>query len=192
MIGDRIVEMGRGTLMAKLDIKSDFRIIPVHPEDQCLLGMQWQNMYYIVPFGLRSAPRLFSAVADALQFVAITRGIKNIAHYLDDFIILGSPQGDQCNQDLHLMVQICEELRVPLAEEKREGPATRLEILGIIIDTEAMQMSLPDRKLEEVRAILRQWRGRKVATIHDIRWSSATCSKGSGDQAAALLDKSMN
>ena len=64
-----------------------FRIIPVHPEDQCLLGMQWQNMYYIdrvLPFGLRSAPRLFSAVADALQFVAITQGIKNIA---DDFII---------------------------------------------------------------------------------------------------------
>ena len=38
-----IVERGRGTLLAKVDIKSAYRIIPVHPEDHQLLGMLWEG-----------------------------------------------------------------------------------------------------------------------------------------------------
>ena len=41
MIADRIAEMGRGTQLAKIDIKSAFRNILVHQIDHCLLGMQW-------------------------------------------------------------------------------------------------------------------------------------------------------
>ena len=35
-----IIEKGRGALMAKVDIKSAFRIVPVHPKDRRLLGMR--------------------------------------------------------------------------------------------------------------------------------------------------------
>lgn len=169
MIGDRISELGRGTRMAKLDIKSAFRIIPVHPVDRCLLGMQWRQMIYIDRVGLRSAPRLFSALADGLQFIARSQGIENVAHYLDDFIILGSPGSNQCDQDFQLLVRLCEQLGVPLAEEKKEGPACRLEILGIMFDTELMQMALPERKLAEIKAMLEKWRGRKAATVTEIQ-----------------------
>lgn len=51
--------------MAKMDIKQAYRIVPVHPEDRRLLGMQWQDKVYVdkvLPFGLRSAPLIFSAV----------------------------------------------------------------------------------------------------------------------------------
>ena len=47
MIADRVAAMGRGTLLAKLDIKSAFRIIPVHPSDRVLLGMQWRDSWYV-------------------------------------------------------------------------------------------------------------------------------------------------
>ena len=67
---NRILQLGRGTLMAKLDIQSAYRIIPVHPDDRWLLGMRWKNsILYIdlvLPFGLRSAPKVFNALADAL------------------------------------------------------------------------------------------------------------------------------
>ncbi len=38
----RVLELGRGALMAKADIKQDYRNIPVHPApaDRGLLGMQ--------------------------------------------------------------------------------------------------------------------------------------------------------
>ena len=38
--------LGPGTLMAKLDFSSAYRQFPVHPDDQCLLGLEWQGVIY--------------------------------------------------------------------------------------------------------------------------------------------------
>jgi hypothetical protein len=57
--------------MAKIDIKSAYRTIPVHPDDRALLGMVWNGQLFIdttLPFGLRSAPIIFTAVADAAEW----------------------------------------------------------------------------------------------------------------------------
>ena len=64
--------VGRGALLVKADIKEAYQMIPVHPHDQHLLGVRWNDSYYvdrILPFGLRSAPKIFSTVADALQWM---------------------------------------------------------------------------------------------------------------------------
>ena len=56
-----VAKVGRGALLAKLDIKSAYRNIPVHPGDYHLLGIQWRDQTYVdscLPFGLRSAPKL--------------------------------------------------------------------------------------------------------------------------------------
>lgn len=39
-IADEVVALGKGALLAKMDIKQAYRIVPVHPEDRVLLGMQ--------------------------------------------------------------------------------------------------------------------------------------------------------
>ena len=75
-----IFHLGQGTLMAKFDLESAYRVIPVHPDDQHLLGMMWQGQLYIdmtLPFGLRSAPKLFTAVADALEWVIRSKGSES-------------------------------------------------------------------------------------------------------------------
>ena len=45
-----------------------------------------------LPFGLRSAPLLFTAVEDALQWVMEARGVAWLGHYIDDFITVGPPR----------------------------------------------------------------------------------------------------
>ncbi len=48
--------LGKGALMAKVDLKDAFRLCPVCPEDWHLLGIYWKREYYIdkcLPFGLR-------------------------------------------------------------------------------------------------------------------------------------------
>ena len=55
-----------------MDVKEAFRNIPIHPDDRPLLAMRWNNKIYVdkcLPFGLRSAPIIFSAVADTLQWI---------------------------------------------------------------------------------------------------------------------------
>ena len=62
--------MGPGVLLAKFDIESAYRLIPVHPDDRPLFGMMWRdklNVDTTLPFGLSSAPKIFNAVADTLQ-----------------------------------------------------------------------------------------------------------------------------
>ncbi len=51
------------------DVKQAYRNMPVHPDDRGLLGMQWQGELLVdgcLPFGLRSAPLLFTVAADLL------------------------------------------------------------------------------------------------------------------------------
>ena len=70
---EAVSRMGPGALLAKVDIQSTYRMLPFHPDDRWLLGMQWEGKLFVqtaLPFGLRSAPKLFSAVADALQWIA--------------------------------------------------------------------------------------------------------------------------
>ena len=64
-------------------------MVPLHPDDCLLLGMQWEHNLYVeivdetLPFGLRSTPRIFTAIADALQWRARFQGSEHILHYLD-------------------------------------------------------------------------------------------------------------
>ena len=49
-----ILELGSGALLAKIDIKSAFRLIPVYPADRHLLAMEWEGKVLIdtcLPFG---------------------------------------------------------------------------------------------------------------------------------------------
>ena len=64
--------VGRGALMAKVDLKSAFRMIPVRKEDWELLGMEWNSHFNFdkcLPFNLRSAPFLFNQFAQALSWM---------------------------------------------------------------------------------------------------------------------------
>ena len=67
-----ISRYGTGTILAKIDLKAAFRMVPIDPKDWDLLGMKWQGSFYLdtcLPFGLRSAPYLFNHFAEALHWI---------------------------------------------------------------------------------------------------------------------------
>jgi len=69
---------------------------PVCPEDWNLLGIQWQEHFYVdtcLPFGLRSSPFLFNRLSDAIHCVLHHNyGVTHLLHYLDDFFTAGSEE----------------------------------------------------------------------------------------------------
>ena len=158
-------------MMAKIDIKNAFRLLPVHPADRHLLMMSWNNSIYIdlcIPFGLRSAPKLFNVAADLLQWIAEHNGVTPLLHYLDDFLTLGPPQSNICNHNLATLKHLCHRLGVPLALEKVEGPTTSLPFLGIVLDSECLEARLPEDKLVRIQRLLVTWLDKKKATKHEI------------------------
>lgn len=132
---DGIMIRGQGALMAKFDVATAYRNIAVHPDDRYLLGMKWRGGYYVdmaLPFGLRSAPFIFTSVADMVEWTLThNHGVDFLRHYLDDFLTLGPPASDVCLTNLATCLQLCSDLGLPLHPDKLEGPTTCLTILGI-------------------------------------------------------------
>ena len=168
---DIILKLGRNTQLAKMDIKSAYRIVPVHPEDRWLLGMAWMGKIYIdtvLPFGLRSAPKVFNAIADALEWIMHTEGVGHSLHYLDDFLFIGRPQSGECGTALQTALTVCKELGVPIADGKVHGPLTELEFLGIVLDSENMEIRLPREKLTRLKATVCSWSRKKACTKREL------------------------
>ena len=170
-VANRAILLGKGSLIAKIDIKAAYRLVPVWPPHRQWLGMKWKDKIYLdgmLPFGLRSAPKIFNAVADALEWCVSSRGVANIFHYLDDFAVVGPPDTESCHQDLMILKQVCTELGVPLAPDKQEGPSTTIVFLGIVIDTVKQELRLPEEKLGRLQASLIEWEKRISCTRKEL------------------------
>ena len=153
-----ITILGRGTLILKIDLKNAYRIVLVHPDNRHLLGIHWQGETYIdqaLPFGLHSAPLLFTAVADAVSWALIQAGTPPLIHYLDDFLFFLPATEWQSDQALHRILGTLNSMGVPVAMQKVEGPATSITFLGILIDTVRFELRLPPEKVSFIQGIVR-------------------------------------
>ena len=165
-----IRSFGPGTLLLKVDLKSAYRIVPVHPLDRHLLGLCWEDRIYVdqaLPFGLRSSPLLFTAVADAIGWVLMRSGITCQIHYLDDFLFFFPPSSRLRGTLLQHVLGIMGSLGVPVAFNKVEGPATSITFLGIRVDTVRFELRLPAEKIEFICELVRSWRGRSSGRASD-------------------------
>ena len=166
-----IRKAGKGALLGKMDIKQAYRNVPVSAVDRQYLGMQWEGQVFIdgvLPFGLRSAPLIFTALADAFEWVLKQEGTRWIFHYIDDFITIGEPDSEECALNMGRIERISNELGLPIEEKKTEGPSTCLTFLGIELDTRVMEIRLPDSKLTQLKQVLSDWRGKKAVRKREL------------------------
>ena len=164
--------LGTGSFMAKTDLKSAFRLMPIHPEDWNLLGIYWQSQYYIdlyLPFGLRSAPFLFNQISDALEWILKHNyGLHHVIHILDDFFIAEKTKF-ACLGSFTTLLKVFMSLRVPTVASKTLGPSQVLEFMGIVLDSNRMEARLPDDKLARIRQLLDSFTDRRSARLLDIQ-----------------------
>jgi hypothetical protein len=99
-----ILNLGPNATMAKTDISNAFRVIPIHPHDHAILGIQFNGCFYFdqcLPMRCASSWSIFEECSYSLQWIAHTKGgITHIVHVLVDFFILSGQNKDVCNQNL--------------------------------------------------------------------------------------------
>ena len=117
-----------------------------------------------LPFGLRSAPLIFTALATALLWIMKQKGVTNAVSYIDYFLTAGPPDSPECQVNADIMHQTCEEMGLPTEPEKDEGPATVIPFL----DSAALEIRLPEEKFSRLRAELARWRGRKACRKREL------------------------
>ena len=79
-----------GDWMVKMDLKDAYLQIPIHQTHQPLLTFQWEDRFYkftCLPFGLSTAPRVFTKVLKPVVGFLRQVGCRLII-YQDDLLIL--------------------------------------------------------------------------------------------------------
>ena len=80
----------KGGYSISYDLNSGYYHVALHPDSRRFVGFKWEGRYYqynCLPFGLSTAPWVFSKVIRELVMFWRSRGI-NILPYLDDFLFL--------------------------------------------------------------------------------------------------------
>ena len=129
----RILKLGTNTLLAKINVKYAFHLLPVHPADRHLLGMEWRKHIYIdtcLPFGLRSAPKLFNILADLLSWIVEQWGVSLSLHYLDDLLSMAPASSILCQENLATFQQVCKELVSLWLQRRPRDPQPPLHTLA--------------------------------------------------------------
>ena len=89
---DQILHYGQGTLIAKADIESAYRIVPIHLTSFHLLGLSWRNHYFVdimLPFGLAVSCKFFDCFSRALVWILLCiLHVLSLTFILDDFVFL--------------------------------------------------------------------------------------------------------
>ena len=164
--------VGQGAMLAESDIKSAFRLLPVHPDDFHLLGFTFMGGFYFdrcLPMGCSISCSLFEKFSSFLEFLVASRnGEGLVTHYLDDFLLVGDGSS-ACSSMLTSFQQVCRELGVPLAAEKTVGPCSSLSYLGLEIDARAGLVRVPSDKLGKLRSMLVWALGRQKLSLREVQ-----------------------
>ena len=163
-----LAQMGPGSQLLNIGLKDAYHIIPVHPQDHHLFGFSWRGGTYVdrsLPFGLRSAAKLSTVVADAMAWILYTKGGCYFLHYLDSFLFFfGRPGTDELQGVAAVVMSTFTDLKVPVAAHKTEGSTSCVTFPGILIDTMAGQLRLADDELTQLVQVVELWQTKRACT----------------------------
>ncbi|KAG1925038.1 proline and serine-rich protein 1-like [Pimephales promelas] len=162
---------GRGAWMAKVDITSAFKVMPIHPDSWHLFGVNWRGKFYFsvrLTFGCKSSPKIFDTLSEAICWILSNNyAIPHLLHLLDDFLII-SPHDAIPAAHLVRVQKVFAELGIPLAQEKTTGPTTSIEFLGINLDSVNFQASLPKEKIDRIILIAANFTDRSKCSKREL------------------------
>nr|XP_034972425.1 uncharacterized protein LOC118085646 [Zootoca vivipara] len=166
-------ECGPGALMAKCDIESAFRLLPVHPHDFRFLGFKFQDNWYFdkaMPMGCSIACAAFETFSTFVEWAMKQRsGSHYISHYLDDYFLVRPAGSDACARALACFEQLAAEFGIPLAADKTEGPTTVISYLGIELDSISQTSRLPQAKLQILREMISGMLLKEKTTVREVQ-----------------------
>ena len=96
-----------------LNLMSKLRIATLQFTQVTAISWAWNCganiiLTLVLPFGLLSAPYIFNAVAEAVEWILVNSyKVPNLLHYLDDYISVSSPDSPQCAQNLSTPLAVC-------------------------------------------------------------------------------------
>ena len=169
-LADQLLQAGRGAFMWKSDLTRAYRQLRIDPLDYPLLAIKHDNAYYLdvcPSFGCRASGGAQQRVSNAVVDLMKDQG-HTILAYVDDFCGVGATHYEATSsfKNFH---SLTDELGLKLAPEKTKEPATSMEWLGFLFNSQTKSITIPQAKLDELLAEADVWLKRKRATRQQIQ-----------------------
>lgn len=143
----------QGDWMVKMDLKDAYLQIPIHSNHQHLLQFIWEEKHYkfqCLPFGLSSAPRVFTKLLKPVVGFLRQIGLRLIV-YLDDMLFIHVNK-DQLEVMTLLICKFFEALGLMVNTKKSLlNPTQLVEFLGFQINSLTMTFNLPSEKGRKIQ-----------------------------------------
>lgn len=167
-----------GDFQVSVDLKDAYFSIPIHQQHRKYLRFLWKNQRYefqCLPFGLKSAPRIFTKCTKPIMSALRSHGHRGII-YIDDSLWMGR-SARSVEETGFSVVNLFQQAGFQINEEKSSLlPTQSLTFLGYVIDTVKMTVSLPQEKgqqiLKEIQNLLLQAHPKIRSVAHVIGFLS--------------------
>ena len=142
-----------GDWLTKVDLKDAYFNIPIAPEHQKFLRFSQENKDYqftCLPFGLSSAPWVFTKTLRPLVGTLRERGVRLI-QYIDDILIMSETK-DLAVEHTAATTYLLQNLGFIIHPTKSQlSPSQELEFLGMMVNTLTMTLRVPGEKIKKIR-----------------------------------------
>ena len=160
----------KGESFTKIDLKDAYFAVLINDPDRKYLRFRWDNQTYqfrACPFGLASAPRMFTKLMKPITAILRRMGVKLVI-YLDDMILL--------NQDRILLIKQTQSTLWLLQclgfhinwDKSIIDPTNKIEFLGFDIDAVEMKVKLPEEKKEHIKEQCRRHLQQETSTVREL------------------------
>jgi len=149
MIRDLLKE---GDWMASIDLKDAYLSVAIWEGHRKYLRFPWQGKVYefqCLPFGLSSAPRVFTKLLKPVLMHLRHQGIRLIM-YLDDMLVMTQSR-TELEQQLGQITSLLEMLGFVVNREKSQlQPVQRIQYLGFLIDSQDRRILLSEERISQI------------------------------------------
>ena len=159
--------------LASVDLKDAYYTVPIWENHQKFLSFRWKDQTYrftVLPFGLSSAPKVFTKLLKPVFATLREQGISCLA-YLDDSLIVADSI-EECQWAVDILCQMLIELGFTINKQKSSlTPKKEITFLGYILDSVSMTVRPTNEKIERGKKLLSDLQGntrykiRKIATV---------------------------
>ena len=137
--------------MSSIDLKDAYYSVPIWQNHKKFLVFQWEQDFFqfnVLPFGLTSAPRVFTKILKPV-FSQMRKEGFSVLGYIDDSLILGKLQ-EECELATTRLIEILSDLGFTINQQKSVfSPSNQITFLGYVIDSKNMTVCPTDKKREK-------------------------------------------
>ena len=116
-----------GEWASSIDLSDAYLHIPIHPNSRKYLRFCHRSQVFqftSLPFGLATAPQVFTMIVKEVKLMALSRGIR-LHQYLDDWLIKAQSQ-EEAQVNTQTVVNLTQSLGLIINQEKSELKPTQV------------------------------------------------------------------